>query len=83
MASKHTEKMLTSLILVIGAVPSNMGCPSGLAVKNPPEMQEPQETQNCPWVGKIRWSRAWQPTTVFLPGESHGQSSLVGYSPQG
>ena len=26
-----------------------------------------------PWVGKIPWRRAWQPTPVFLPGESHGQ----------
>ena len=33
-----------------------------------------------PWVGKIPWRRAWQPTPVFLPGESHGQRSLVGYS---
>ena len=33
------------------------------------------------WVGKIPWRRAWQPTPVFLPGESHGQRSLVGYSP--
>ena len=32
-----------------------------------------------PWVGKIPWKRAWQPTLVFLPGESHGQRSLVGY----
>ena len=31
-----------------------------------------------PWIGKIPWSRAWQPTPVFLPGESHGQRSLVG-----
>ena len=30
-----------------------------------------------PWVGKIPWKRAWQPTPVFLPGESHGQRSLV------
>ena len=29
------------------------------------------------------WRRKWQPTPVFLPGESHGQSNLVGYSPQG
>ena len=36
-----------------------------------------------PWVGKIPWSRIWQPTPVFLPGESHGQRSLVGYSPWG
>ena len=36
-----------------------------------------------PWVGKIPWRRKWQPTPVFLPGESHGQRSLAGYSPQG
>ena len=36
-----------------------------------------------PWVGKMPWRRAWQPTPVFLPGESHGQRSLVGYSPWG
>ena len=34
------------------------------------------------WVRKIPWRRAWQPTPVFLPGESHGQRSLTGYSPQ-
>ena len=33
-----------------------------------------------PWVGKIPWKRAWQPTAVFLPGKSHGQRSLVGYT---
>ena len=33
------------------------------------------------WVGKIPWSRKWQPTPVFLPGKSHGQRSPVGYSP--
>ena len=31
-----------------------------------------------PWVGKISWSRKWQHTPVFLPGEFHGQRSLVG-----
>ena len=36
-----------------------------------------------PWVGKIPWRRKWQPTPVFLPGESHGWKSLVGYSPWG
>jgi len=35
------------------------------------------------WVGKIPWRRVWQPTPVFLPGESYGQRSLVGYSPWG
>ena len=37
----------------------------------------------APWVGKIPWRRAWQPTAVFLPGESHRQRSLAGYSPSG
>ena len=36
-----------------------------------------------PWVWKIAWRRAWQPTPVFLPGESYGERSLVGYSPRG
>ena len=36
-----------------------------------------------PWVVKIPWRRASQSTLVFLPGESHGQRSLVGYSPWG
>ena len=29
-----------------------------------------------PWVRKIPWRRKWQPTPVFLPGETHGQASL-------
>ena len=48
-------------------------------VKNLPEMKET-------WVrslgGEDRRRRAWQPTPAFLPGESHGQRSLVGYSPR-
>ena len=36
-----------------------------------------------PWVGKMPWKRKWQPILIFLPGKSHGQKSLVGYSPQG
>ena len=36
-----------------------------------------------PVLGKIPWRRAWQPTPVFLPGESHGQRSQAGYSPLG
>ena len=36
-----------------------------------------------PWVGKIPWRRKWQPTPVFLPGESHGERRLLGYSPWG
>ena len=36
-----------------------------------------------PWIGKILCRRKWQPTPIFLPGESHGQRSLEGYSPWG
>ena len=36
-----------------------------------------------PWVGKIPWRREWQPTPVFLSGESHGQRSLAAFSPWG
>ena len=36
-----------------------------------------------PWVGKIPWRRKWQSTPVLLPGKSHGERSLVGYSPWG
>ena len=36
-----------------------------------------------PWVKKTPWTGEWLPTPVSLPGESHGQRSLVGYSPSG
>ena len=36
-----------------------------------------------PWAGKIPWRKKWQPTPVVLPGESHGQRTLVGYSSWG
>ena len=36
-----------------------------------------------PWVRKMPRRRKWQPAPVFLPGELHGQRSLVGYSPWG
>ena len=36
-----------------------------------------------PWVCKIPWRRRWQPSPVFLPGESNGQKRWVGYNPQG
>ena len=55
-------------------------------LKNPPANAEDRQgwiswVRKSPWVEKIPWRRKWQPTPVFLPGESHGQSSLVGYSP--
>ena len=49
-------------------------------VKNPPAIQE---TPVPFLVKKIPWRRAWQPTSVFYPGKSHGQRSLAGYSSWG
>ena len=42
-----------------------------------------QETGFDPWTRKIPWRREWLLTPVFLPPKSHGQRSLVGYSPWG
>ena len=44
-----------------------------------------RNTGSVPELGRFPWRRAWQPTThsVLLPGEFHGQRSLVGYSPWG
>ena len=36
-----------------------------------------------PWVGQTPWRRPWLPSPVFLPGDSHGQRSLAGYSSGG
>ena len=36
-----------------------------------------------PWMGKVPWRRRWQPTPVFLPGESHGRRSLAGCTVHG
>ena len=56
------------------------GFPGSSVVKNPPAEQE---ARFHPWVGKIPWSRKWQPTPAFLPGKSYRQKSLAGYSPWG
>ena len=57
----------------------SLGFPGGPVVKNSPAKRHGFD----PWVRKIPWRRKWQPTPVFLPGESHEQRSLAGYSPWG
>ena len=55
-----------------------------LVVKNLPANEgDIGDLDSTPWVRKNTWRRKWQPTPVFLPGESHGWRSLVGYSPWG
>ena len=59
-----------------------MGFPGGASSKEPGcQCKRYKRGGFDPWVKKIPWTKAWQPTPVFLPGESHGQRSLLGYSP--
>ena len=52
-----------------------------LGIKNLPAIAGDKKCRFNAWVRKIPWRMAYQPTPVFLPGESHRQRSLVGYSP--
>ena len=55
-----------------------------LVVENlPANAEDVRDTGSIPGSGRFPWRRAWQPTPVFLPGESHGQRSFVGYSAWG
>ena len=55
-----------------------------LVVKNPlANTNRPKRHRFDPWVGKIPWRRAQEPIPVFLPGESHGERNLMGYSSWG
>ena len=57
------------------------GFPGDSAVNNSPAKARDAGFNPC--VRKILWRRKWQPAPVFLPGKSHGQRSLAGYSPWG
>ena len=76
--------MLTSLGKMEGAQLDWGASQVTVAVKNPPaNAGNMMRREFYPWVGKIPWRRARQPTPLFLPGESHGQRSVAGYGPQG
>ena len=55
------------------------GFPGGSVIKEP--SYQCRRDGFDPWIGKVPWRREGQPTSGFLPGESHGQRSLVSYSP--
>ena len=62
----------------------SMGFPGGTSSKEPAcQCRRHKRRGFDPWVKKIPWRRKWQPTPVFLPGESRGERSLVGYGPWG
>ena len=71
---------LKELMCQLGWSRKTMGFPGGSAVKN---LLQCRRSGFSPSGGKITWKRAWQPAPVLLPGESHGQRSLAGCSPQG
>ena len=60
------------------------GFPGGASGKESAcQCKRPKRQGFSPWVGKIPWRMAQQPTSRFLPGESHGQRSLMGYGSWG
>ena len=60
------------------------GFPDGTSGKEPTcQCRRGKRHGFNPWVGKIPWRKTWQPTSVFLLEESHGQRSLVGCGPWG
>ena len=62
----------------------SVGIPGGRSCKEPTSQYKRLKRHSFEyWVGKIPRRRAWPPTPVFLPGESHGQRSLAGCSPRG
>ena len=76
-----------SFLILCHACPFQSACGlflGGSLLKNPPANEEDAGNPGFdPWVKKITWIRKWQCTPVFLPGKSHGQHSLAGYSPWG
>ena len=61
----------------------NMGFPGGTKGKEVANSGDIRHEGSIPELGRSPWRRKWQPTPVFLLGESHGQRSLEGYSPWG
>ena len=72
------------IFLIYDCIKLYKGLPGAKGVKNPLPMQEIKELRV---QSRVNWEdlleKKWQPTLVFLPGKSHGQRSLVGYSPWG
>ena len=58
---------------------SYKGFPGGASGEEPPcQYRRHKRHRFDPWVGNIPWRKAWQPTPVFLPGESHGKEEPDG-----
>ena len=72
---------------LIKKVDSNLDCQARIqewvAISSSRGSSRPRDRTLISCIGTIPWRRKWQPPPVFLPGKSHGQRILVGYSPQG
>ena len=70
-------------LYIVHMVMCMLGFPGGASGKEPAcQCRRLERWRLDPWVGKIPWKRAWQPTPVFLPREFHSWS-LAAYSPWG
>ena len=79
---KQKRCLLSCLDVIFGKLLDNLASQVALVVKNlPANAGDARDSGSIPGLGRSPWRRKWQPTPVFLPGESHGQGSLVGYSP--
>ena len=77
-----TDKLAIFQLCCLPAVP--LGFPDGSAREESAcRAGDSGDTGSIPGLGRSPGGGKWQPTPVFLPGEFHGQRSLVGYSPWG
>ena len=70
--------------MLFSVLPNSLDFPGGANGKEPACPCKRHKRQELdPWVGKIPWRKAWEPTLVFLPGNFDGQRNLVAYGPWG
>ena len=74
---RATICLITGVLILIGASRWHSGKESAC------QRRRHKRHSFNPWLRKIPWRRKGQPTPVFLPGKSHGQRSLLDYSPWG
>ena len=80
----HAVKQDHSVLHIQSCVQTDNGFSGGASGKEPTsQCRRGKRCRFDPWVKKILWRRAWQPTPVFFPGEFFGPRSLAGYSLQG
>ena len=76
------RKLMRGELLIALGCYKKRGFPGGASGKEPVyKCRRHKRGKFDPRVGKIPCRKTWQPTPVFLSGESHGQRSLVGYGP--